>query len=628
VNITSGLMDGQVLQRNAANQGGATLEGTAESSGAVMCRIPAGPAGWKNWRTVGRADRGRWKARLKGLPVGGPYRLEFRIGTEQVTVRDVFVGDVWFLAGQSNMQGIGNLEDAPAPHPKVRCFYMRDEWAVAREPIHFLAEAVDVVHLNRSFGGKRPSPREIAAIRRTSLKGVGPAVYFAKAMLARTGVPQGLVACAHGGTAMAEWAPALKRKGGASFYGAMLRRFRKLGQPAAGLLWYQGCSDTSPACAALYTKRMKELVRAVRRDFGQPRLPWAIVQIGRVLGRTLEQARSWNDIQEQQRLLPDTIPNVDVVPAADLDLDDSIHISGADNARLGARLARVMARLALGDRREKPALRLKRVRLGSNLKTPSGRPYNGLEVAFDHVVGGLRAQGRPQGFAFTDMNHNPISDPIFKITLNGNRAFLECGMSASQLENLALHYGLGANPYVNLTDSRDMAVPVFGPVPLGRNNRMPYWLNWEVAALGEVPGGLAALKLPAAGARLRWHTTPKLPVPVLPCMIMPAPVAEKRHGLYLFRTSLRAERNLRLKLAIGSDSGIRLWLNGREVYRNLKATNPMIPDQYVQPVRFRKGLNQVLVGFDARGGQGWGFALRGMSLNPRGRIPEDAIQPA
>ena len=625
--ITSGLMDGQVLQRNKRNMGGAQVEGVAATAGEVACRVHGASGAWKTWRKVGVAAKGRWRARMAGLPVGGPYKVEFKAGSEQVEVQDVFVGDVWFLGGQSNMQGVGNFEDAPRPDAMVRCFYQRDEWAVACEPLHFLAEAVDVVHVNKLFGGKRPSPAEIAVIKKTATKGVGLGVFFGKAMRERTTVPQGLVACAHGGTCMAEWSPALRGKGGASFYGAMLRKFRKLGQPIAGMLWYQGCSDASAGPAALYTKRMKELVRAVRRDFRQPRMPWAIVQIGRTIGRDVASARIWNDIQEQQRRLVDVIPLVDVVPAADLGLDDTIHISGADNARLGGeRLARVMARLALGDRSEKPALRLAGVRLGASLKLPSKRIYNGIEVTFDNVAGGLRSNGRPYGFAFIDAAGNPMRDLIFKTSMAGNRVFLECGVSASELEHYSLHYGLGANPYVNIVDERDMAAPVFGPLSLGSPNRAPFITNWDVAAMGEVRGGVSGFKAPGSSARVPWKKAPKLPVALLPAIVMPAHETESRHGLYLFRASVRAVRATRLKMAIGSDSAIRIWLNAREVYKNLTAINPMIPDQYTQVVNLRKGENRMLVAFDARGGQGWGFSLRFASMRSGGNLPAGLLE--
>jgi len=53
----------------------------------------------------------------------------------------------------------------------------------------------------------------------------------------------------------------------------MLRRVRKLGQALARVIWYQGCSDAMPDAAPFYTQRMVKLVRAIRRDFGNRRLP-------------------------------------------------------------------------------------------------------------------------------------------------------------------------------------------------------------------------------------------------------------------------------------------------------------------------------------------------------------------
>lgn len=43
------------------------------------------------------------KYRLKGMPVGGPYTLI--IGKSEY--KNIYVGDLWVLAGQSNMQGVG-----------------------------------------------------------------------------------------------------------------------------------------------------------------------------------------------------------------------------------------------------------------------------------------------------------------------------------------------------------------------------------------------------------------------------------------------------------------------------------------------------------------------------------------
>jgi len=176
------------------------------------------------------------------------------------TVEDVLVGDVWILAGQSNMQGVGLLKHRLPPVDAVRAFYMDDRWAPAEDPIHNLDAAVDSVHVELS-GGTRPQPARFT--------GVGPGVAFGQDMFEATGVPQGLIACAHGGTSMEQWDPALKRLGSRSLYGAMLRRFQKNGSRVAGVVWYQGESDANAEAAPHYTRRMKRLVRAMRAGPGR-----------------------------------------------------------------------------------------------------------------------------------------------------------------------------------------------------------------------------------------------------------------------------------------------------------------------------------------------------------------------
>ena len=124
MNIESGLWAGQVLQRNDKNLGSARIRGTAAGVGAVEARVLKGGRplkGW-NWRMVGVARAGAYEARLDRIPAGGPYGVELRRveagkAAEKMAVREIFVGDVWFLAGQSNMQGIGNMNRAPKPHP-------------------------------------------------------------------------------------------------------------------------------------------------------------------------------------------------------------------------------------------------------------------------------------------------------------------------------------------------------------------------------------------------------------------------------------------------------------------------------------------------------------------------------
>jgi hypothetical protein len=53
--------------------------------------------------------RGKFSVKLSSIPVGGPYRLRLESGKQRVEIVPFFVGDVWILAGQSNMEGVGDM---------------------------------------------------------------------------------------------------------------------------------------------------------------------------------------------------------------------------------------------------------------------------------------------------------------------------------------------------------------------------------------------------------------------------------------------------------------------------------------------------------------------------------------
>ena len=483
--IQTGLCDGMVLQRTRDNTCDTAVAGTCAGAGRLVARVRRNGRIVPGFgaRPIGHAARGRLEGRLRGLPAGGPYDIELALAgapgaaPERAVIRNVRVGDLWILGGQSNMEGIGRLEDAAKPDPGVRAFYMNDVWAVARDPLHNLSQATDAIH------------HELGTARRPGI-GTGPGVAFGQAMAQASGVPQGLIACAHGGSSMAQWDPALKRKGGGSLYGALLRRFRKNGGRVAGVVWYQGCSDTAPAQAALYTRRMRRLVRASRRDLNDPRLPWAIVQIAGVYNKGWNSA-GWNSVQDQQRRLPETIPHCAVVPAIDLAFDDGIHISGKDQQRLGRRLAQAM-RVLRGDRRAgRPPIALRSVRCAN------GR----IVVTYNNVMGRLQTAGRPTGFLLADPHPASI---IYRAELKGNRVILYPSVLETQRQSVSLYYGYGLAPYCNITDSADRSLPAMTwvNVEYQRYVMSPFVQTWQVSRLADPAR-------PAAPARRR--DTPPAP---------------------------------------------------------------------------------------------------------------------
>jgi sialate O-acetylesterase len=400
----------------------------------------------------------------------------------------------------------------------------------------------------------------------------------------------------------------------------MLRRFEKLGQPVRGVLWYQGESDASAEASAVYTQKMQELVAATREDFGQPNLPWCVVQIGRVISSTWD-GGYWNSIQEQQRILPETIDNLDVVSTIDLELDDLIHISGRDYAVLGERLARIADRLALGNRREKGSIRLKSV--GPYERRGALDPaQNALEVTFDNVVGGLRSAGRPVGFSVVDpdMTAQPM---LYKTRLEGNKVILETSVAGAALEAFQLAYGFGLDPVCNITDERGMGIPMFGPVAISGQGGTPFITSWRLRYVGELRGGIKKATAPERSSlRGAWRN----PHSSAAFLVMPQDAKAARPGIFYLRSTVTAAEEIEALLAFGSDSPFKIWINGEEVAADPNATNPCLADEYRFPVTLQQGANDIIVAFDGRNGQGWGICARFLPLNENEELAEGTLQ--
>ncbi len=370
------------------------------------------------------------------LLTGGPYEVG--------GAPHVLVGDLWVLAGQSNMEGVGDLINVETPHPLVHSFQSREEWAVAEEPLHWLGESPRPIH-HTIWGMPMPTspmPRDAGRA-----KGSGLGLTFAKAMTEATGVPIGLIPSAHGGTSMQQWEPGRKSMGG-SLYGATLERVRANGGKVAGILWYQGESDANMSDAPLYEARMTELVQSFRADLGQPDLPFLFVQLGGwVADPSSNYVSGWNSVRESQRLLSEALPHAGMVSAIDCGLDDGIHIDTPGLKALGRRLAAV----ALGH----PAPTLKSV-----VRNDAAHE---IRVSFANTQGSLTAPGKPAGFSLRSTDGGTEAALLYKIALDGPDAILKLNDDPSPA-GLDLYYGYGLYPYCNITDTTGASIPAFGPV--------------------------------------------------------------------------------------------------------------------------------------------------------------------
>ncbi|HUQ94621.1 MAG TPA: sialate O-acetylesterase, partial [Bryobacteraceae bacterium] len=324
-----------------------------------------------------------------------------------------------------------------------------------------LVNASASVHWRRDPATKQPRKlegQELEQYVANRKKGAGMGLPFAKEMLRRTGIPIGLIPCAHGGTSMDQWSPAEKDKQGASLYGATLRRFLATGGQIRGVLWYQGESDANPKLAPEFGAKFEKLIAAMRQDFGQPDLPFYYVQIGRHINYTNQ--AEWNAVQEAQRKLEPQIPKVGLVPAVDLSLDDGIHISTQDQKRLARRIADLVTHDL------HPELEKFRPYKRGPRPVNAKRDGNVVRILFAEVNGKLVTTGRLGGFSIHGSDGVQLP-AIFRAQIDprdGNAVVLS--ISGDLPAGATVQYAAGRDPYVNLNDELDMGVPAFGPIPI------------------------------------------------------------------------------------------------------------------------------------------------------------------
>jgi sialate O-acetylesterase len=419
--------------------------------------------------------------KLVGVPAGGPYQaiinVAYPTGEDRelqitATIGSFFVGDLWVLAGQSNMQGLGILDNVTPPTDRVALLGMDGKWSRAEEPLHWLVDSPDPVHSGDPATREERSRKEHA----TRKKGAGLGLPFAATLTAATGVPIGLIATAHGGTSMAQWDPSKKDRGGRSLYGSMLGQVSRAGGKVRGVLWYQGEAEANPEASKAYPRTMVKFIASIREDQHDPDLPFYLVQLGRFVHEG--PSDPWNAVQDAQRRIPDRVPSTAVVAAVDLELDDGIHIGTHGLKRLGGRLARIAERELFGmagatnptfervNQRGDATLVVK-FKGVNRVPTSNGTPAGIANPAgsLGQTLAGLQPARHIAGFSIRKADGTEIP-MIYDAAVGPSKDTVILRLTGKVPEGAMLWYGHGLDPFCNLTDQLDMAVPVFGPVPL------------------------------------------------------------------------------------------------------------------------------------------------------------------
>lgn len=379
--------------------------------------------------------------------------------------------DIWVLAGQSNMQGLGELAEATPPHPEITMFSFNRTWKPAVEPLHRFWETKDSAQYRMTpYLGFEMTREQLDAMYEelhpqneiSPVGGVGPGYFFAIEMHRLTEAPIGLIPCALGGSSLDMWSKGFADENGEPFadtlYGDMIDRIRLAEGKLRGILWYQGESDAHPRLSDTYSERFRQFVNDVRADVGDSDLPFITVQLATTEEVEWHDLDCWNRMRENQRLLAEELHNVVMVAAADLPRVDGIHLSYAAHERLGVRLARAATGFVPGVSERYTIPALAGVELLDSRKS--------VRIRFSGVNGKLTATVDVRALGFEVSGVEVVAaaiEPPDSIVLT----------LAEQIgARSEIWHGRGFEPLVSLVDEACFLMPCFGPV----TGRMSDWL--------------------------------------------------------------------------------------------------------------------------------------------------------
>jgi sialate O-acetylesterase len=364
-----------------------TISGTADPKEAVEVRF-----GDLIGLGVG-TEAGTFAVELPALPAASVPRDLIVRGKNEVTVRDLLVGDVWICAGQSNMEwAIGQLPDRDATASSA-----------TDSEIRFFKVPHSV-----SWTPKSTSDGAWTIAQGDAVKGCTAIGYFfARELRATQKVPIGLFDCSWGGTKIEPWIPleALRRDTEHfAEYSAARKRPELAEQPAndsptvmwnamvapftnvrvKGIAWYQG--ESNAHAAARYRRSLALLIDEWRTRFQDEKLPFGVFQLASFMQyrADLPVESGWADLRESQR---GAALGKQAGLVVLLDIGDANDIHPVRKAEAGRRLGLWARANVYGEKVEFS---------GPTLRAAAMRGKD-VVLSFDHAKGLATRDGKPLG---------------------------------------------------------------------------------------------------------------------------------------------------------------------------------------------------------------------------------------
>jgi sialate O-acetylesterase len=251
--------ENMVLQRDTE----LTLWGWASGGEAVMVVFSG-----KKYPTKANSD-GQWTVKLPPQKAGGPFTLDI-LASNQITLKDILVGDVWLCSGQSNM--VLPMERVKERYPK--------QIAEAGNPFirQFLVPITfDFAHpkddlTNGSW--QAATPANVLTFSAT-------AYFFARSLYEKYHVPIGLINASVGGSPAEAWlsGDALKT------FPEHLQRAQKFQNTTY--------TDSIRQAESIMVKAWYNAIR--KKDEGMKQVPWFATGVDATAWPTLQIPGYWTD---------------------------------------------------------------------------------------------------------------------------------------------------------------------------------------------------------------------------------------------------------------------------------------------------------------------------------------------
>jgi sialate O-acetylesterase len=405
--------DNMVLQRNHA----ITIYGIANAGDIVIVTF-------KDQQLQTKTNEyGQWKVNFPQAKAGGPYKLRIADKDSTVKLKNIFIGDVWLCAGQSNMffplkKSTGGTEEINKSASTKNLHLYKLNLQAETDPIVWDSVTLQKANQLKFFSGSWKTCDSLSAADFSAV-----AYYFGKKVADKVQVPIGLIEVAVGGSPTESWIDRYTMESD-DLLVDMVTNWRKsdfvmqwcrdradinlknakspiqrhtyepcynyeaaiapLTQFAIkGVVWYQGESNTQNI--ELHEHLFKTLVSSWRKKWTY-NFPFYYVQLSGI------NRPSWPAFRDSQRKLQLQIPNTQM--AVSYDVGDSLNVHYTNKRPVGERLANLALHYTYNENIRANGPEPINARKSGNkiiisfadagqLKTAHQKPLNGFELIND-----------------------------------------------------------------------------------------------------------------------------------------------------------------------------------------------------------------------------------------------------